>query len=83
MSICIRPFNLNNLLNLRNSGFRKNHSTIASLLKNCHDIISTNSLSLSQKVIHHAVYINFKLQQLSIGGSPSSLNFLVGRLEHP
>ena len=80
----------NNLLNHRNSGFRKNRSTLTCLLKTTHDIYLSHDHNLSSRVvlldiseafdrIVHTCLL-FKLKQLGIVGS--LLNLITSYLKN-
>ena len=80
----------NNLLNHRNSGFRKNHSTLTSFLKTTHDIYLAHDHNLSLRIVFldiskafdrivHTCLL-FKLKQLGIVGS--LLNLTTSYLEN-
>ena len=80
----------NNFLTHRNSGFRKKHSTLTSLLKTTHDIYLAHDHKLSSRIVFLDISkafdrivhtsLLFKLKQLGIVGS--LLNLITSYLEN-
>jgi len=80
----------NGLLNHRNSGFRKNHSTLTSLLKTTHDIYLAHDHNLSSHIVFldiskafdRVVHTNLLLKLKQIGIVGSLLNLITSYLEN-
>ena len=78
------------LLNHRNSGFRKNHSTLTSLLKTTHDIYLAHDHNLSSHIVFldiskafdRVVHTNLLLKLKQIGIVGSLLNLITSYLEN-